>query len=247
MNFPNTQLKASIEHSSTGYNTDAFVAYASNAALTENVAVQPDRAWRVKTEWKQNLGAAQLAAAYSHAYNGTVTEFGFADSGAQVPVTTSLDKRNEMNMSLSLPLEDVGLANTSVSGDAVWRDSRVHDPVTGKFRRASGEVGNQVTLRLERKMPAESLRFGLTGQMSGGQTAYQTQEITMVDASNTLGAYIAFKPGAYEVNLDVDGLVGTPKTTNYFYVDSRAQNQLPKSNILPASGPTFKISLKRPF
>lgn len=247
MNFPNAQLKASIEHAATGYNTDAFVAYARNASLTENVAVQPDRAWRFKTEWKQNVGAAQLAAAYSHESNGTVTEFGFSDSGAQVPVTTSLDKREEMNMSLSVPLEDVGLTNTSVSGDAVWRDSRVLDPVTGKFRRASGEMANRVTLRLERKLPAESMRFGLTGQMSAGQTAYQTQEISMVDASNTLGAYIAFKPGAYEVNLDVDGLVGTPKTTNYFYVDSRAQNQLPKTNIVPASGPTFKISLKRPF
>lgn len=247
MNFPDAQLKTSIEHSSSGYNTDAFVAYASNATRTESVAVQPDRAWRLKTEWKQKIGPAQLMANYSHSYDGTVTEFGFSNNGTQVPVSTSLDKRDEMGVSLSVPLEDVGLADTSVSGDAVWRASRVLDPVTGRYRRASGEVADKVTLRLERKVPGENMRFGLTGQMSASQTAYQTKEITMVDSSNTLGAFIAYKPGAYELNLDVDGLVGTAKTSNYYYVDSRAVNQLPKSSFTPAPGPTVKLSLKRPF
>lgn len=247
MNFQDAQLKTSIEHSASGYNTDAFVAYAANATRTESVAVEPDRAWRLKSEWKQQIGQAQLTANYSHSYDGTVTEFGFSGTGAQVPVSTSLDARDEVGVNLSVPLEDIGLADTSVSGGAVWRDSRVLDPVTGRYRRASGEVADTVTLRLERKVPGERVRFGLTGQMSASQTAYQTREITMVDSSNTLGAFIAYKPGAYEVNLDVDGLVGTAKTSNYYYVDSRAVNQLPKSSITSPPGPTVKLSLKRPF
>lgn len=247
MHFVDAEVRTSIEHVTQGYNTDAFVAYASEATLKENVPIRPDHAWRVSSELKQKIGQAELTAAFSRSYNGTVTEFGFSGSGAQAPVSTPLRERKEVRVGLSLPLEELGLTNTSLGGDAVWRSSSVADPVTGKSRRASGEIPEQVSLRLEQRLPGENVRFGLSGQLSGSQIAFQTRQTTVVDASNTLGAYIAFKPGAYEFDLDVDGLVGTPQTTNYYYFGSRAVNQLPKSGVTPPVGPTVKFSLKRPF
>lgn len=242
-----TKLSVSMERSATDYNADTFVAYARTAGMNETVPVKPDNALQFRTELSQKIGDAQVSAVYAHARDGTVTEFGFSGTGAQAPVSTDLRRRDEVGVRLDMPLESLGLDDTVVAGHATWRDSLVRDPLTGKYRRASGEVPSNVQLRLERRLPGQNIRLGLTGDLSAGQTIYQTKEISQTEASRKLGAFFAYRPDAYEIDLDVDGLVGTPDTTNYFYEGARTVNQIPRVQSTPAQGPTVKLSLKRSF
>lgn len=241
-------VTASLEKAASDYNADSLVAYARNASPTEAVPVEPDHGWQFQSEVRQKLGTADVSASYSTIRKGTVTEFGFSGLGVQAPVSTTLKKRDEVGVSLDVPLESLGLDDTVVAGKAHWRDSAVLDPLTGKYRRASGEVPSDVQLRLEHKIPGQKLRFGLTGDLSGGQTSYQTQEISQTEASRKLGAFLAIQPGAsYEVNLDVDGLIGTPSTVNQLYEGSRTDPQIPRVQNVPGPGPTVKLSLKHDF
>lgn len=247
LNLGDAKLNVSIEKSATDYNTDAFVSYASNSTLTETVPVKPDHALQFKTELTQKIGDASMSAVYTAQRNGAVTEFGFSGTGAQAPVSTAMRRRDEVGVKLDMPLESLGLDDTVVVGDASWRGSEVLDPLTGKYRRASGEAASNVQLRLERSLPAQKLRIGVKGDFSAGQTSYQTKEISQVEASGKLGAFFAYKPDAYEIDLDVDGLLGTPQTTNYFYEGARTVHQFPKVQNTPGEGPTIRLSLKRAF
>jgi len=234
-----------FEHTDSGYNTDAFVTYAGAAKKNESLTVVPDHAWQLRTEVAGTVAGADLAASYAASRDGTATEYALLESGTQAPVSVALKKRDEADVRLTLPLSGLGIRNTSLVGDASWRQSRIFDPVTGKYRRASGEIPRRMSLKLERKIPKENLRFGLTGAVSAAQTSYQARQISEVVGSETLGAFVAYKPGAYEVNLDVDGLVGTPATTVYSYDGSRAVNQLPRISGQPPQGPSVKLSLHR--
>jgi hypothetical protein len=247
LKFDGTEIRTSVERAATDYNADAFVAYARSASVTETVPVEPDHGWQFQTEVQQQLGDARLSAIYKAVRDGTVTEFGFSGRGVQAPVSTVLHDRDEVGVAVNMPLSRIGLEGTAMSGDATWRDSHVLDPLTGQYRRASGEVPSKVSLRLEQKLPGQKFRFGVTGELVGGQTAYQTNEISQIESSQKLGAFLAIQPGAYEVDLDVDGLIGTPETVNYLYDGSRTVHQIPKVQVVPAPGPTVRLSLKKAF
>lgn len=247
LNLGDASLNVSLEDSTDDYNPDTFVAYASNAALKESVPVKPDRAVKLRTELTQKIGLANVSAAYTAERDGLSTEYGFSGRGIQVPVSTVLKRRDTVDVSVNMPLESLGLEDTRVAGAVTWRDSEVLDPLTGQYRRASGETPSNVRLRLEKTLPGKRLSLGLRGDLSAGQTSYQTQEISQTAASQKLGAYFAYKPDAFELDLDVDGLVGTPETVNYLYDGSRLVHQFPKVQTVPSQGPTVRLSIKRNF
>lgn len=243
--FDGTQVSGRLAYSTSGYNPDNFVSYARTATTSETVPVVPDHAWTIETEVQRQVGPAKVALNYKESYDGTVTEFGFSGSGVQAPVSTTLDERHEYGFHVTMPLTTLGVPHTTVSGVGVMRDSRVLDPVTGVYRRASGEVPAALTLKLEHRLPVDRLRIGLTDDLRAGQTAYQIQEVSEIAPSNKVGAYIAYRPGNYELNLNVDGLVGTPSTERYIYSGSRAVVQVPGQEHVPGAGPTVSLSLVR--
>jgi hypothetical protein len=242
-----TQVSASLERTPATYNTGAYVAYASTALVNEKVPVKPDYAWQFKTKIKGKIGPADVTAAYTSSYDGSVTEYDFARSGTQAPVSTPLETKDEANISLSLPLHGLGFTDTSLIGNAEWRESRVRDPLSGEYRRASGEVPAKLTLKLERKLPRQMMLMGLSGEIEDSQVSYQTKQVSEVAANGRIGAYFAYVPGPYELRLAMDGLVGTQGTTDYVYRESRISREIPSVVEHPAPGPTVKLTLRRPM
>ncbi len=241
-----TVWRASVEHAVSPYDTAAYSAYASVARSADNVNIEPDHAWQFQTSLHQVVGPATVTAAYTADRWGTATEFAEVRGGVQAPASTPLLGRDKVALTVSLPLGALGLPNTSVTSGAAWQNSSVLDPVTDEIRRASGETPRKFSLRLVRNLPAHHLSLGLTGQMNDTTTSYQLSEISTVPAGGTVGAFLAYKPGPFEVDVNVNGLCGgPPAATDSFFNGTRANPLVTRTEIQPSPGPVFNLSLRR--
>jgi hypothetical protein len=240
-----TTLTAKVEQTVSPYDAAAFAGYANAAKNADASGFVPDHAWQMQTKLEQRLGRASLTATYTAANQGTVTEFADVD-GVQAPAPTPLKDRESLAVALNLPLAGVGLPGTEIATEARWQSSRVVDPVTGELRAASGETGHQMSLRLKHQLPARHLSIGLSGAVTGGRSAYQLNELTTTAAGGSVGAFVSYQPGAFEIDLSVDGLYGG-ETRDDFFKGARGSSDIARSAFKDNSGASLKLSLKRPL
>lgn len=240
-----TTVTAKVEHTVSPFDAAAFAAYTRADNAADASGFEPDHAWQLQTKLEQRLGPAKLSATYTAARQGTVTEF--ADvRGLQAPVTTSLRGRDSVAVALQLPLSTVGLPGTEVSSEARWQTSRVIDPVTFETRAASGEAAETVSLRLAHKLPQHNLTLGFSGDFTGARTSYQVNELSTTAPGGSVGAFVTYRPGTYEVDLNVDGLYGATTRAD-FYKGPRGSSKYSHSTLQDNSGPALKLSVKKPF
>lgn len=243
--FGDTTVSAKLDHTMSGYDAAAYSAYTAVAGSGATGLV-PDHAWQFEAEVKRKLGPLSLSAAYTADRDGTTTEFA-ALNGKQVPASTALLERDRVALTLSLPLESLGLPNSTLSSEAFWRSSRVLDPVTGELRTASGEIPREVSLKLERKLPSRNLRLGLKGAFADARTAYQVRETSDTEAGGRLGAYLAYKPGSYEIALDVDSQIGAA-SRDVTYEGARGPlTKIDRTSVTDNTAATVKLSLRKAF
>jgi hypothetical protein len=240
-----TAVTATVEHIVAPYDAAAFANYSKADQAADVSGFQPDHSWQVETRIEQRVGPASLSATYTASRQGTVSEFAEV-AGVQAPVSTPLLGRDSVAVAVSVPLTAVGLPGTELSSEARWQTSRVVDPVTLKSRAASGETGHQISWRVSHKLPARHLSIGLTGEYSGGSTAYQVNELSTTAAGGSVGAFVAYKPGTVEIDFNVGSQYGA-STRADFYRGPRGGSLAERTTLQDNSGPTLKLSLKKPF
>lgn len=243
--FTDTTVTAKIEQTVAPYDAAAFASYASAEKKPDASGFEPDHAWQVETKVQQKLGPANVTATYTTAHQGTVTEFA-AVGGVQAPATATLLGRDSLAVAVQVPLSVVGLPHTDLSSEAHWQASRVVDPVTFETRAASGETQQKLSLKLAHRLPTDNLSIGLTGEFAGQRTAYQVSETSTTAPSGSVGAFLSYKPGAYEVDFNVNGLYGGT-TRDDFYQGLRGSSKFSHSILQDNSGPSLKLSLKKPL
>lgn len=239
------QWSTSVEHTVAPYDTAAYTAYANAAQPTDAAKFEPDHAWRLQSRLQQTLGPVQASVSYTADRNGTATEFAQA-SGQQVPASTALLSRDKVDLALSMPLTAVGLPHTSFNSEASWQASRVVDPVTSELRAASGQTPDHYAVKLVRTLPSTRLSVGVVGELNGARNSYQVSELSSTEASGTLGAFVSFKPDAYEVDLNVSG-IGGASTTDYFFRGTRSDAMPARTVQQAAPGPMVSLSLHKSF
>ncbi len=240
-----TTVTAKVEQVVAPYDAAAFANYTSANTAANASGFEPDHAWQVQTRLDQRLGAASVSATYTSARQGTVTEFAEV-SGVQAPATTPLQGRKTVAVAVTLPLSVVGLPRTDLTSEATWQSSRVVDPVTFASRAVSGEPGQKVSLRLSHQLPANELSIGVTGEYAGESTSYQVRELSTTEAGGSVGAFVSYKPGAYEVDFNVGGHYGS-STRDDFYRGIRGASEIGRTTWQDNSGASLKLELKRPF
>lgn len=238
-------LSAKLEHTVAPYDAPAFATYSRAEGGSVVTGFEPDHAWQMEAKLQQNLGPASVSATYTAAKRGTVTEFAEV-GGVQAPASTALLDRESLAVSLKVPLAPVGLPSTDISSEARWQSSRVVDPVTQQARTASGETPQTVSVKLSHALPGQKVSIGLSGQYTGGRTAYQTKELSSTDQSGTVGAFVAYKPGPYELDFKVNGLYGGQTRSDYFE-GLRGESKVSRTAVQDNSGPMLQLSLRRPF
>jgi len=241
-----THLSAKLEHTVSPYDAAAFATYGRAKEQTVVTGFEPDHAWALEARLDQKVGPAQVTATYSAATQGTVSEFAQV-GGVQAPSSTPLLGRESVALAVTLPLTDVGLPRTDLSTEARWQSSRVVDPVTQVSREASGEAPHKLSVKLSHALPKHNLSFGVMGEYNSASTAYQVSEVSTKAQSGTLGAFLAYKPGPYEIDLNLNGLYGGA-TKDEFYSGPRGPDaEISRSSVQSNAGPMLQLSLKKAF
>jgi hypothetical protein len=240
-----TVASARLVHTVAPYDAAAFANYSRADGQSDASGFKPDHAWQMEAKLQQKLGPASVSATYTASRQGTATEFAEV-GGAQAPATTPLLSRDSVAFAVQIPLAELGLPRTNLTSEAQWQTSRVLDPVTQQDRAASGETPYRVSLSVSHALPAKHLSVGLNGGFSGASTAYQVSELSTTAPGGTVGAFVAYKPGNYEINLNVSGLLGS-ETSSGFYRGQRNEGEPVRTAVQDNSGPMLSLSLKKPL
>lgn len=198
-----------------------YMALANLSGRPQDLKIAPDRAWQTQASLEQKLGAASLSASIAQGANGSATELA-PITGGQTPASVALKKKQKATIALTLPLEPFGLSDTQLQSQATWRNSLVRDPVTGAYRRASGEAPREASVGLTKNLSAKDTKIGLTGNLGTTREFYQVGQTTAVRTEPGMGAFLSYTPGPMSMNLSVDGLVGgSQQYSDTFYEGSR--------------------------
>lgn len=210
------KLTLGVEQTVEPLNGANYMALA-NISDPKDLKIAPDRAWQTQASLEQKLGAARLSASLTNGVNGSATELA-PIAGGQTPASVDLKQKQKVKLGLSVPLEALGLSHTELQSQATWRHSLVRDPVTGKYRRASGEAPREASVGLAKVLPGSDTKIGVKGGLGTVRDFYQVGQSTEVRTAPSLDAFVSYAPGPVSLNLSVDGLVGgSQQFTDTFY------------------------------
>lgn len=214
-------VKVGAEHAVDPLNGANYMALANLSDKPQDLKIAPDHAWQYQASLDQKFGAASVSAAVTQGQSGTATELAPIDGG-QTPASVAMKKRQKATIAVSLPLEGFGLPGTQLNSQATWRKSQVRDPVTGTYRRASGEAPREASVNLTKNLPAADAKIGVSGNLGTTRDFYQVNQSTEIRTAPRLGAFLSYTPGPVSMNLSVDGLMGgSQQFTDTFYNGSR--------------------------
>lgn len=237
-------VKLGAEHAVDPLNGANYMALANLSDKPQDLRIAPDHAWQYRASLDQKIGAASLSAGVTQSQSGTATELAPVDGG-QTPASVALKKKQKVTVAVSLPLEAFGLSDTQLNSQATWRKSQVRDPVTGAWRRASGEAAREASLNLTKDLTAADAKIGVSGKLGTTRDFYQVNQSTEVRTAPRLGAFFSYAPGRTSMNLSVDGLMGgSQQFTDTLYNGSR-NGSVSGVNSHKANDAHISFSLKR--
>ena len=224
---------------------DASVLSPLVGAAVSNRDLEPDHAWHAEASLSLALGGARLEARLGEDLAGSVTELA-GTSTATVNTSAPLRSRQVAEISASLPLDSGGLRKTTLTARANWQRSSVSDPVTRQLRQVSGERPHAAQLEVARFL-SPFLEVGVKGETCGTAAIFAPGFVSTTSQSANVGAFLHFKPGPFEIDLDAQTTVGTETATQYRYRDTRADSQIAQTVARNVGGPSLLLALKKTF
>ncbi|MFN3514902.1 MAG: TonB-dependent receptor plug domain-containing protein [Phenylobacterium sp.] len=196
------QLRARIEREVSQLNFDDFVASSSVAStgvvLAGNPDLSPQQAWIFETAYEHRFwgdGAAILT--LRHAELTDVIDrapIGAAGVLADGPANIGEGTKDELVLSLALPLERLKVKGATVKALVTMRDSEVVDPTTGQTREISGLRPLEWEVRYAQDLPRWKATVGL--DLFGGfrESYYRLTEVETRKYDPWVTAFLEMKP-----------------------------------------------------
>lgn len=162
-----------------------FVASASldtGVVSAGNAELEPETSRRLELGWKHQLwndGAFALTWTYERIDNVVdrvlvITPTNIFDA----PGNIGPGRRNTLALTLSSPLDGMGIAGGRIQTSVQWHRSRVTDPTTGMARSISGEEPVEGQILFTQDLPAWRLHWGIKLEhIAERQTKYSFDEI----------------------------------------------------------------------
>jgi hypothetical protein len=242
------QMQASSEDAVSPVNPYDFAALAQAAGPQTDLRVTPNREWRNQASITQNFdNGAKLSATVTQARIESTTELGLTASGVAVPTAVSGGARQQMDASITMPLSDIGLPNTTIASHATIRQSQVRDPITGRLRRASGEIPREANVRLTHEDHAHHLEWGVRANLGTEQSLYQPAQVTALRTESGVGAFLTYKPGKYAVSLNADGLLGGARSQTDTIYNGTRTGTVETTNRTSDASPLVSVSVSQTF
>jgi outer membrane receptor protein involved in Fe transport len=97
-------------------------------------------------------------------------------------------------LTLTLPLANLGLQGAEIELDATFQNGEVRDPLTGETRIISGQRPDEVSVSFRQDLPARHLTFGVFWYKGWSERYFQLEEVQALDLRNYWEASVEYKP-----------------------------------------------------
>jgi hypothetical protein len=159
-----------------------------------NAHLQPQRDWIYEAAWQHAITSrGSLVVTVNHADLEQVIDQVLLD-GSSAPGNIPHGTRDTASVTLTLPLDNLGLKRALVTTNETWRSSSVIDPLTGEVRRISGEVPHQGSISITQDVPALQSTWRITMNEDTKSITYYANQIENVGAGRTVDASWEVKP-----------------------------------------------------
>lgn len=193
-----TQARFRIARTVGQLSFDDFAAASELEAGTVNAGnpnIVPERAWEYEAALERRFwGAAAVVVTATHAEIEEVSDLIPVLGQFDAPGNIGAGKRDELKVSLSLPLQRLGLAGGLAVFNGTWRWSEVADPVTGELRRISGQRPFEGTLVVTKTLPSLRSTLGLDVGLGFQERYYRINEIRTVEEEPLIKLYWDWVP-----------------------------------------------------
>jgi outer membrane receptor protein involved in Fe transport len=186
-----TQLRFRLERIVGQLQFEDFAASSDTSTgfvIAGNADLEPERTWLTELTFEQRFwGRGAFVATYTHRAIQQVVDVIpiFAPNGVfSAPGNIGDATRNDLRISVTLPLETFGLTGGQVRLSSTFIDSRVTDPVTLKARPISLVRPTEATLSYTQDVPAWNSTFTLdSGTLGNIDRTWRISEIQTVSDS----------------------------------------------------------------
>lgn len=247
---PGSTWRLDVTHAVTPLDAARFVTLARTGGEVDgSTRLEPDQEWRLQGEWTQALPAdGRLKLAVTRAHVESATELVRLKNDVEGPGSVPGGERSQVDLALTLPLKPLGLRAFALETSGSWRTSQVQDPLTGAYRRASGEAPYETRVALSQTLPLRGLKWGVDTRSVGPQSYYGLSQVTSADADQTLGAFVEYHPVDFTLRLQLDNLTGGERRwQDAYYAGDRDLGALSSVVRRTEGGPSFGLSLKKPL
>jgi outer membrane receptor protein involved in Fe transport len=196
-----TELRFLAERQAGQLDFDAFASSASLSSGTVSAGnrnLLPERVLRLELSWEQHFWdrAAITLTARRDLISGVLDHLPVVTADGVFDATGNVGtgRRDELEASLTLPLDRLALTGVTLRFDGTLRHSRIADPATLVPRRISGSTPLTGRIDLTHDLKALNLRWGISLALPEQETDYRIDEIDDRHHVSHLDAFIEYRP-----------------------------------------------------
>lgn len=198
---PSTQVRFRFERVVDQLDFDDFVAESSlntGVITAGNPDLVPEQAWVSEVAFEQRfaVGAAIVLTARHSALTDAVDRAPvFLPTGVfDAPSNIGDGTKDELIVSLTMPLARLGLKGATIKGQSTWRRSEVTDPTTGEEREISGLRPVEWEAQFTHDLPSRNLTWGVDVFGGWRETYYRFDEISTDKLKTYVVPFAEWKP-----------------------------------------------------
>jgi len=194
---PANQIRLRVEREVGQLNFDDFVAATEAGVVTSgNPDLNPEQAWVAEAAYERRFWTSgSVVLTVRHFEITDVIDRAPDPSGEfDAPANIGEGTRDELALTMSLPLDRLGVKNGVLRGESTWRRSEVTDPTTGELREISGEPPVEWEMRFTQGLPHLNVTWGVDVYGGFRETDYAFNEISTLKLRTFVLPYLEWKP-----------------------------------------------------
>lgn len=197
-----TQLRLRIEREVGQLDFDDFVASTEfntgGDVQAGNPDLEPEQAWVAEAAAERRFwGSGAVVLTLRHYELSDVIDRApiFTSSGAafDAPANIGSGVKQEVAVSLTLPLDRFGLKRAQLRGQSTWRRSEVTDPTTGEERSISGSRPLDWEAHFSHDLPQWRLTWGVDAYGGWRETYYRFNEVNVRKLKTFVTPFVDWK------------------------------------------------------